>query len=67
VKLPVTSTALLTACELAQRLDMHVIKTKQVLDDLEADGLVERVHGRYRLTVEAERRHGRALRDLRLP
>ncbi len=61
-----SETALSTAT-LAARLNRRVEWTEELLAESEADGIVESADGAWRLSVEAERRFGPALRALSLP
>jgi hypothetical protein len=55
--------------ELVERVRRSGVRTNaemmtHLLDELRAEGLAEDVHGRWRLTDEAQTRYGAALRDL---
>lgn len=54
-----------TESQLATRLGKGLGATRAILEQLEREGLAEREGDLWRLTDEGERRHGRALRDLR--
>ncbi len=56
----------LPTATLARRLNRSHAWTEQLLAESEADGIVESADGVWRLSDEAERRFGRALRGLTL-